>query len=111
MENTTARIGMSTTRGASALDTALPHCYIHRHGGVAKLVIALACQAGGRGFKSRRSRHFLQIGFWAAIGDRPFKVRSRFARRRGEPPEIAEIRPVYFAFGPSRPKFRHTQSL
>ena len=26
------------------------------NGGVAKLVIALACQAGGRGFKSRRSR-------------------------------------------------------
>ena len=28
------------------------------NGGVAKLVIALACQAGGRGFKSRRSRSF-----------------------------------------------------
>jgi hypothetical protein len=29
------------------------------NGGVAKLVIALACQAGGRGFKSRRSRSFI----------------------------------------------------
>ena len=33
-------------------------CYIQLNGGVAKLVIALACQAGGRGFKSRRSRSF-----------------------------------------------------
>jgi hypothetical protein len=44
--------------GPSALDTAARHRYIHGHGGVAKLVIALACQAGGRGFKSRRSRYF-----------------------------------------------------
>ena len=62
MENTMARIGMSTTRDRAALDTAPPHCYIHDYGGVAKLVIALACQAGGRGFKSRRSRSFF---LWA----------------------------------------------
>src|SRR5271157_5121881 len=43
---------------AEPLDTEWLGCYIHGHGGVAKLVIALACQAGGRGFKSRRSRSF-----------------------------------------------------
>ena len=64
MKNTTARIGMSTTRLRAALDTTRPHCYIHRHGGVAKLVIALACQAGGRGFKSRRSRSFSKAMRW-----------------------------------------------
>ncbi len=33
-------------------------------GGVAKLVIAPACQAGGRGFKSRRSRMYPAKGFF-----------------------------------------------
>ena len=46
------------SRNAPPLDSRWLGCYIHRHGGVAKLVIALACQAGGRGFKSRRSRSF-----------------------------------------------------
>ncbi len=39
------------------IDTFLILGYIHqRHGGVAKLVIAPACQAGDRGFNPRRSR-------------------------------------------------------
>jgi hypothetical protein len=45
-------------RDAAPLDSTCLGRYIHGHGGVAKLVIALACQAGGRGFKSRRSRSF-----------------------------------------------------
>ncbi len=35
---------------------------LHAYGGVAKLVIALACQAGDRGFKPRRSRYFPLFG-------------------------------------------------
>ena len=39
------------------LDSFFDFIYIKiSYGGVAKLVIALACQAGDRGFKSRRSR-------------------------------------------------------
>ena len=54
-----AAFGPSSVRGGGhALTLHAYGWYIQLNGGVAKLVIALACQAGGRGFKSRRSRSF-----------------------------------------------------
>ena len=53
-------------RHVHALTLRVHGWYIQLNGGVAKLVIALACQAGGRGFKSRRSRSFFHRKYRAS---------------------------------------------
>ena len=73
-----ARAGRRCQRPGTTnlLTSARRHCYIHGHGGVAKLVIALACQAGGRGFKSRRSRSFSSNAMHGGSGSRAWWART-----------------------------------
>ncbi len=60
------------------------------NGGVAKLVIALACQAGGRGFKSRRSRSF----FLRAMQVRAQRAVAQLVARSVRDRKVAGSNPV-----------------